>query len=74
MGNLLFFVILLNLTLEWISNTPEKDLRWTSTLNFPSLTQSQRQKIIDEFKIKPDAFLMSEKWKPEKTLDRIEKV
>ena len=72
---IIFFpVTLVYVILEWITKTPEKELRRPSTLNYPTLNQSQKQKLMDEFSVTPDAFMRSPKWKPEKTLNRLDKV
>lgn len=60
--------------LEWITETDTKEIRFISEMDYSKLNRAQKDKVYDEFAWKPDAYLQSQTFKPEKCLDRLEKV
>jgi len=58
---------------EWITETDTKEIRFISEMDYSKLNRAQKDKVYDEFAWKPDAYLQSQTFKPEKCLDRLEK-
>ena len=60
--------------LEWVEETPADLLRYNSTMNFGSATESEKNDLMQEYNFNPSALYQSDKFDPKEFLNRVAKV
>ena len=60
--------------LEWVEETPVDVLRYNSTMNYGSVTESEKNDLMQEYDFNPAALYQSEKFDAKEFLARVSKV